>query len=113
MEIKVRGKFKKRKVGFNFDMYAWFLLGELKNKQIHELQQLDQDEFFNGIVYTAAVSWHKDKGRHIWFTPDDVAGWLDDLPQKQIRQLANEFLASKVFGKTLSEWSDEDDKKKQ
>ena len=114
MEIKVPGKlFFKRKVGFIFDMNAWGRVIENTGVDYSELGDLDPEVFFTEMLFAASLSWAERSKKNVWWAKGDIAEWLDNQPQKVTKRLAQEFTDSKYFGKTMGEWAEKGDKKKQ
>ena len=104
MKIKILiSRWRTKTVGFNFDMYAWHLKCEHNNIELHQLGEIPQEKMFSEIIYAAAISYSKDKGRKIRFTQSQLDGWIDKMNHKDSELLGNAILNSKVMGKTVAE----------
>jgi len=62
----------KVKVGFLFDMFAWF---KLFDDFGFDLDKIKSDPEKN-ILFTAAVSAAKEKGKKVWFTPSQIQQFI-------------------------------------
>jgi hypothetical protein len=69
----------KVRLGFLFDMYAWFLLFEEFGFDLSDIKQ----EAMRRILYTAAVSAARDQGKRVWFTADDIDRFIETVPTKE------------------------------
>ncbi|RLA16291.1 MAG: hypothetical protein DRQ62_16425 [Gammaproteobacteria bacterium] len=104
MEVKILiSRWRTKTVGFKFDMYAWFLLCEHNKIELHQLGDLPQDKMFSGLIYAAAISYLKDKGKRVRFTQDQLSGWIDKMNHKDTTLLGDAIMSSKVLGKTVAE----------
>lgn len=111
MEFKVLiNRFKTRKVGFRFDMYAWLLVCEANGIEPHQLGNLAQDKLVSDLVYSAYVSYCTRERKKVKYNIDQLSDIMDKMTKSQSDQMAEEILRSKVFGKPISDWSE--DKKK-
>jgi len=77
-------------MGFLFDMYAWFLLFDEFGFDLSELK----DEASKHIIYCAAVSSCRSKGRKIWFDSKDVNQFLQNTPTKDSTKVKETFKKS-------------------
>ena len=114
MEIRVRKGLFRRKVGFRFGMFAFMNAVDMNDMSFDELgdpEKMGSRKVLNDIFYSSAVWWSVKEGRKVWFTPEDVERWMDDMKASQKERLMDEFLKSKLFNKPLEEWVVSDKKK--
>lgn len=94
IELKVPGRL--RKVGFLFDMYAWFLLYQEMGTDLNDISGNDPEKLMGDMIYTSAVSACKEKGRRVRFNRDKVMGWLDKMTNRDVKELG------KVFNESIT-----------
>ena len=84
-EIKVRRwrLLPKVRLGFLFDMYAWFLLFDEFGVELADLQK----ESAKRIVYAAAVSAARAEGRKVWVTPEQIEVCIEQSTTKESGEL--------------------------
>lgn len=113
MEVKILiSRLRTKTIGFDFDMYAWHLLCEMNDLELHQLGDIPQEKMLADFTYAAAVSYLTHRRKKVKFTKDELGDWLDKMNRKDSELLALEILNSKVFGKTVSEHAAEAVKKK-
>jgi len=86
-------------------MYAWFLLCEKNGIDIHELGNLPHEKMFSDLIYSAACSYLKDKGKKLKFTQEQLDGWIDKMNHKDSASLGDAIMKSKVFGKSVEDYA--------
>ena len=95
IELKVHNRFiGYRRVGFLFDMYAWFLLFREFNINIGNIQKEGADALMQKMLYTSALSYCKEKGMKARFTQKDVEGWIDGITNRDAKELGRVFADS-------------------
>ena len=114
IELKVHNRFiGYRRIGFLFDMYAWFLLFREFNINIGNIQKEGADALMQKMLYTSALSYCKEKGMKARFTQKDVEGWIDGITNRDAKELGRVFADSmKVIADIGNVTGDEESKKK-
>ena len=84
----------KRKQGFLFDTYAWYLLYREYGTDIGEVGKFDPQTLVARMIHTAAISANKEQGKRVAFTGDDVAEWVDAMTNREIKRLGEVFAQS-------------------
>jgi len=110
--VRIRRKFfipvaKSERYGFLFDLYCWLHMSEKENIALTDLGQWDDAQFIWKVSYYAAVSACKERGAKVTFTKEDILNFLNDLSNKDYRDVYNAILKSRVMGKSLEEWAAE------
>lgn len=101
IEIKVR-RWKllpKVRLGFLFDMYAWFMLFDEFGVDIEQLKGSGA----KNILYAAAVSAAKEKGRNVWFTTEDIERFIENATTKESNQVIKTLRDSQTVVQEFSE----------
>ena len=121
MEYKILiNRWQTKKVGFNFDLFAWFKVCEMNKVEVHQIGKIPQEKMFADFIYCAYVSYNSDI-RLGWggiklikpiVTPEKLGAWVDKMNKGQSEKLAAQILAAKLFGKSIGEYKDANIKKK-
>jgi hypothetical protein len=121
MEVKILiSRWKTKTVGFEFDMYAWFLLCKANGIELWQIGDIPQDKMFADLIYSAYVSFNTDKRMNMsgfkllrkLVSSEKLAGYVDKMNHKDTELIGNEILKSKVFGKSVTDWAVEGNKAK-
>ena len=107
MEVTILiNRWRTKKVGFTFDMFAWFELCEMNDIEINQLGDLPQDKMFSDLIYCGYKSYCIRNRKRVMATPERLAEWVDKMTKGQAEELGKEIIKSKVLGKTVREWGD-------
>ena len=111
-EIKVRRwKFLPRvKIGFLFDVYAWHLLYIDSEIELQDASKMDTTELLRKMLFNAARSWAKEKGKLQWFCLQDIDDMLENISRKDFDELNKTFIMS--FAETTKGLNSRNEKKK-
>lgn len=92
-EIKVRRwrYWFKVRIGFNFDMLAWFYVYQDRGIDISQIKPSD---LIGSMLYCSAKSWAVQSGRKVWFDYKDVSDWVDRMTTKEFEAIQKIFLES-------------------
>lgn len=113
MEYKIlANRWRSRKVGFSFDMYAWFKLCEMNDIEIHQLHTLPEKKMMGDLIYAAYVSYCTKALKKPKLSQESLGDLLDNMTKGQTEQLSQQILNAKVFGKSVKGWADGEKKKK-
>jgi len=113
MEFKILiNRWRSVRVGFRFDMYAWFKVCEINNIELHQLGDIDQQKLFADIIYSGYVSYCTHNRKRAKYSIEQLADIVDRMTKRQSEELVDGFMKSKVFGKTVKEHADGEAKKK-
>jgi len=82
-------------------------MSEKENIALTDLGQWDDAQFIWKVSYYAAVSACKERGAKVTFTKEDILNFLNDLSNKDYRDVYNAILKSRVMGKSLEEWAEQ------
>ena len=109
MEVKILTNrwLPRKKVWFNFDMYAWDYVCKMHDIEITELNTIDNEVLVYDLFYAAAVSYCKDHGKKVSFDKNKLLGWIDKLSKFELDRLQAEFKQSRIFGKTMEQWGEQ------
>jgi len=69
---KLFGPFQKKKIGFLFTQYAWFMAFDLLDVDPSKFDELDQYEKHIALSYGAAKYWCMKNGKEVFFTRDEL-----------------------------------------
>lgn len=128
-EVTIREKVKKglfnkeeveRKIGFTFTIEMWMMLSDYTQLAPLDWGQMESESFLIKMYYCACRMWHLEQGKEQDFDEGDVERWIEEgLNSKQIKELADVFVKSKIGGESLQDLipryveKPEDEKKKQ
>ena len=95
-EIKVhRWKLlPKVRIGFLFDMYAWFLMYDTDKIDLADTGKMKPGDLIAAMIYAGAVSWSKDLGRRQWFTRTDIDRFIENVSKREFETIQATFLNS-------------------
>lgn len=93
-EIRVRRWrfWPKVRIGFLFDMYAWFLLFDEFGIELDNLK----DQASKQIMFAAALSSARNTGKKEWFNADDIVKFLEDIPARESNKVLKTFRESQT-----------------
>ena len=97
MEIVLKlpvARFIKRKIGFRFSLLAYYKLKEILGIDLDDAGDVDQEEWYKGLMYTAALAYYVESEGYIpkWLKPEMGEYWYNRMTLKQ-GALFNEAIA--------------------
>jgi hypothetical protein len=107
-EIKVpRKAIGRRWQGFSFDMYCWCFFSEYTQLAFDEFDVLGDDKFMRKMIYCAAVSYNKSKGKRVNFNEREVQKWIDRSYTEDWNKVVAAMKKSRIGGDTLEDLMDQ------
>lgn len=70
-EFTIRRWLGSKKIGLLFDMYAWINIYNEGNATTEK------------VIYYAALSYCKEKGKRVLFTQQDINKWIQQIPKSE------------------------------
>ena len=109
IELKIHNRFiGYRRVGFLFDMYAWFLLYKRHGVNLKHVCKDNAEAFMELMIHAAALSYCKETGRKVWFKEGDVKEWLEGMTNRDAKALAKVFAESMEVVADLAQVTEEE-----
>jgi len=120
VEVKIRNPFSllRRKLLFRFDVWAWFKMAELNGREIHQLDDLNEQQLVLSWIYAAylrACMERYDRPRYDFNYILKVYRYYYVHDARVIDELKAAIMQSRLMGKSVEEWytaAEPDDQKK-
>jgi hypothetical protein len=90
----------RRNQGFMFNMRMWAYMLDYTQLSFDEFGTLGE-RYVRVLFYCGAYTYDMWHGKKPKYTEDNVATWIDDMPQKTAQKILDVFLKSKVGGESL------------
>lgn len=97
-----------RRIEFRFDNYAWILMCEVNKIELHEIGKLDEKVLLVTLIYAAYVSDCRFRAKKEVYTLDNIYTVFKKLTVEEVDNLKIAIANSRLLGKTMLEWADED-----
>jgi hypothetical protein len=81
------GSFKKKKVGFTFNMQAWLIAWSYWNVQPDEFDEFDQEKWSTSLMYGGAIEHAIVNQFKIFYTYNDIKEAAERLTYKQGKRI--------------------------
>ena len=112
MEFKILiNRWRTKRVGFIFDLIAWNEVCKMNGIEIYQIGELEPEKMMQDLIYGAHIS-HSKESRKIPIKREKVLRYVECMNKSQLKEMNDNILESKVFGKSLSTWKVEGEKKK-
>ena len=117
MIVELRYPFGFRpKVKFRFDNYSWLKVCEILGIEFHEMEKLKDVQLIPVWMYAAYLSersYRYKKPLYGYTHIEKMYRWYYVNDIETLQEMQNAMMTTKILGKTMQEWGNAGEKKKQ